>query len=78
MHSGDGARVEVEHTREGWVGGTIARLTARTVEGHLATLADDLARHCASRRAACGGARPAQGAAAAVTDGGRDNERIPG
>jgi hypothetical protein len=71
-------RLEVEHTREGWVGGTIARLTARTVEGHLATLADDLARHCASRRAACGGARPAPDGAATITERGRDSARIPG
>jgi hypothetical protein len=71
-------RLEVEHTREGWVGGTIARLTARTVEGHVATLADDLARHCASRRAACDGARPVHDGAAPVTDGGRDNARVPG
>lgn len=63
-------RLVVEHERSGWVGGPVARLTASTVRGHLRTLADDLARHCASRRAAC--------AAVPVTSDARDTGRVPG
>ncbi len=66
-------RLEVEHVREGWVGGTVARLTARIVRARMTTLVEDLARHCASRRAAC-----AASGAVAVTGEGRDGAAVPG
>lgn len=69
-------RLTVEHERTGWVGGTVARLTARTVRGHLRSLIDDLAHHCASRRAACAAADVA--AASHATPGGRDGEAVAG
>ncbi|HSK57978.1 MAG TPA: SRPBCC family protein [Actinomycetospora sp.] len=58
---GDGARtrVSVSHERVGRLGSVMARVTARTVHGHLRTLAADLKEHCETRRRA--------GAAAAVT-----------
>ncbi len=58
---GDAARtrVVVVHERVGWIGSAMARVTARTVEGNLQTLARDLKAHCETRRRA--------GAPAAVT-----------
>jgi carbon monoxide dehydrogenase subunit G len=51
---GDGARtrVSVVHERVGWIGSVMARVTARTVHGHLQTLAGDLKEHCETRRRA--------------------------
>jgi len=51
---GDGARtrVSVVHERAGWIGSVMARITARTVGGHLQTLARDLKAHCETRRRA--------------------------
>lgn len=56
---GDGARtrVTVVHERAGWLGATVARLTARTIEAHLQTLAGDLKKHCETRRRAGDAAR---------------------
>lgn len=56
--AGDGARtrVRVVHERAGWIGSTMARVTARTVHAHLQTLASDLKAHCETRRRA--GAAP--------------------
>jgi hypothetical protein len=58
---GDGARtrVTVVHQRAGWVGGTVAWITARTIEAHLQTLARDLKQHCETRRRAGDAARVA-------------------
>ncbi|WP_328305148.1 SRPBCC family protein [Actinomycetospora sp. NBC_00405] len=58
---GDGARtrVTVVHQRAGWVGGTVAWITARTIEAHLQTLAGDLKKHCETRRRAGDAARVA-------------------
>ncbi|WP_433783481.1 SRPBCC family protein [Actinomycetospora sp. CA-101289] len=52
--AGDGARtrVLVTHERAGWIGSAMARITARTVDGHLQTLAADLKEHCETRRRA--------------------------
>jgi len=49
---GDGARTRlvVTHDRGGWMSSAMARLTARTVDGHLQTLAGDLKEHCETRR----------------------------
>jgi carbon monoxide dehydrogenase subunit G len=46
------SRLVVTHDRTGWIGAPMARLTARTVEGHLQTLAGDLKEHCETRRRA--------------------------
>ena len=56
---GDAARtrVTVVHERAGWIGATVARLTARTIEAHLQTLAVDLKKHCETRRRAGDAAR---------------------
>ncbi|GLZ48483.1 hypothetical protein Acsp06_46680 [Actinomycetospora sp. NBRC 106375] len=43
-------RLVVTHERTGWLGTTVARLTARTVEDNLQTLAGDLKEHCETRR----------------------------
>lgn len=45
-------RLVVTHDRSGWLGSTMARLTARTVEANLQTLAGDLKEHCETRRRA--------------------------
>lgn len=49
------SRLVVVHERAGWIGSPMARLTARTVEGHLQTLAADLKAHCESRHGSRGG-----------------------
>jgi carbon monoxide dehydrogenase subunit G len=51
---GDGARtrVVVTHDRAGRLRSAVARLTTRTVDGHLQTLAGDLKAHCETRRRA--------------------------
>ena len=65
---GDGARtrVVVTHDRAGWIGSAMARLTARTVEGHLRTLTGDLKEHCETRRRV--GATPSGTAADSASD----------
>lgn len=51
---GDGARtrVAVTHDRVGRLRSAVTRLTSRTVDGQLRTLAGDLKAHCESRRRA--------------------------
>jgi Polyketide cyclase / dehydrase and lipid transport len=46
------SRLVVTHDRSGWIGSTMAWLTARTVEAHLQTLVADLKAHCETRRRA--------------------------
>lgn len=50
--AGEATRLVVTHDRTGWLRTTMARLTARSVEAHLQTLAGDLKEHCETRRRA--------------------------
>ncbi|GAA4864838.1 SRPBCC family protein [Actinomycetospora straminea] len=57
-------RLVVTHERAGWLGSPMARLTARTVAGHLQTLAADLKAHCETRRGGRTDASPARASSA--------------
>lgn len=50
--AGEATRLVITHDRAGWLRTAMARLTARTVEAHLQTLAADLKEHCEARRRA--------------------------
>jgi uncharacterized protein YndB with AHSA1/START domain len=56
-------RLLVTHDRAGWFGSPVSRLTARTLDAHLQTLADDLKEHCESRRRSSVTARTGDGRA---------------